>query len=270
MSEFPHSCKFVACGICGPKLANNSTQPYLSGIGVEAGYRDRIDQLQTELAAEREKPNPYIKRYDDMRAAWEHGVLVRADLERKLNEAVRARQRAEAALLDERALFAQTLESRQLAKNEKQDAKLHAVVGVVDLAESLRLERERANLAESALAPSTNESCGRHSGIPECCIAWFVTHKGEPRPDDPSAEYVRCPECMASNLVVELKSCPSPTACADARFREWAEPEMLKERERANALVAELNEVCDWDAPGMQRSKRAKDAIQRARAAEGK
>ena len=28
--------------------------------------------------------NPYIKRYDEMRAAWEHGVLVRADLERKL------------------------------------------------------------------------------------------------------------------------------------------------------------------------------------------
>jgi hypothetical protein len=61
--------------------------------------------------------------------------------------------------------------------------------------------------------------CGRHSGIPECCIEWFVgpwqktilnipvlwkaywDYNGE------KASYIRCPGCIEGDKSVCLSSC---------------------------------------------------------------
>jgi hypothetical protein len=60
--------------------------------------------------------------------------------------------------------------------------------------------------------------CGRHSGIPECCIQFFATKwrpvklgceewekhwKKIPAP----AEYITCPSCTEAGRWVEIKDC---------------------------------------------------------------
>jgi len=62
--------------------------------------------------------------------------------------------------------------------------------------------------------------CGRHSGIPECCINWFigpwraVLTFGEEwaaywkkNNKDEGVEYIRCPECIKKSIVADLKGC---------------------------------------------------------------
>jgi len=62
--------------------------------------------------------------------------------------------------------------------------------------------------------------CGRHSGIPECCINWFIgpwsairtfswawslywreNNKGV------DVEYIRCLECIKDSVIVDIKEC---------------------------------------------------------------
>ena len=66
-----------------------------------------------------------------------------------------------------------------------------------------------------------HRECGRHSGIPECCIDWYLgpwsnlvsvvpylwsLHwKANYRSAEP--DYIRCPPCIESNRVVEIKEC---------------------------------------------------------------
>lgn len=62
--------------------------------------------------------------------------------------------------------------------------------------------------------------CGRHSGIPECCIGWFtgpwkkVQAFGEEwaaywskNNRGKGADYIRCPECINKSIVVDIKRC---------------------------------------------------------------
>jgi hypothetical protein len=66
--------------------------------------------------------------------------------------------------------------------------------------------------------------CGRHSGIPECCISYYIvrllsfTEKQEYDRKkkciffevmaDKKFEYVACPECAENGKFIELKECP--------------------------------------------------------------
>ena len=63
--------------------------------------------------------------------------------------------------------------------------------------------------------------CGRHSGIPECCVDWYLgpwsnavsvvpylweaywKSNNEPKAPD----YIRCPSCIESRRVMEVKEC---------------------------------------------------------------
>ena len=62
--------------------------------------------------------------------------------------------------------------------------------------------------------------CGRHSGIPECCIIWFtgpwktVRTFGEEwaaywikNNNIEGVDYIRCPECIDKSIVVDIKGC---------------------------------------------------------------
>ncbi|MBK26101.1 MAG: hypothetical protein CME70_19040 [Halobacteriovorax sp.] len=62
--------------------------------------------------------------------------------------------------------------------------------------------------------------CGRHSGIPECCIDWFVgpwsfiRTFGEEwalywqmNDKDKGVEYIRCPKCIEESIVIGIKEC---------------------------------------------------------------
>jgi len=54
--------------------------------------------------------------------------------------------------------------------------------------------------------------CGEHSGIPMCCIEYFVTdflpkwYDGEPVPPD-DVPYFRCPTCRQNDVRITMKSC---------------------------------------------------------------
>jgi hypothetical protein len=55
---------------------------------------------------------------------------------------------------------------------------------------------------------------GLHSNIPWCCIKFFITEWpqlvasfGRARNRDPSANYVRCPECLVMNRLVKVHRC---------------------------------------------------------------
>ncbi len=49
---------------------------------------------------------------------------------------------------------------------------------------------------------------GRHSGIPECCIEYYVDREGAPSwGDDGDLHYQRCPRCRATDNRVELHYC---------------------------------------------------------------
>jgi len=66
-----------------------------------------------------------------------------------------------------------------------------------------------------------HRDCGRHSGIPVCCTEWYLgpwedvsavpylwkaywkaNFGGTEKPD-----YIRCPPCIESNLIVEVREC---------------------------------------------------------------
>ena len=70
--------------------------------------------------------------------------------------------------------------------------------------------------------------CGRHSGIPECCICWYIGSwqktcdvpklwetYWEANYEHAEPDYIRCPKCIASNHVVEIKRC----ACYKKRVK---------------------------------------------------
>ena len=62
--------------------------------------------------------------------------------------------------------------------------------------------------------------CGRHSGIPECCIDWFIgpwqTVKTfgwawalywRENNKDVDVEYIRCLKCIKDSVIIDLKEC---------------------------------------------------------------
>ena len=68
--------------------------------------------------------------------------------------------------------------------------------------------------------------CGRHSGIPDCCIVYFmirwnngIGENTELRNShwnrekivevqfEKSIEYVRCPSCIENGIIVKIKEC---------------------------------------------------------------
>tara|TARA_Y100000593_G_scaffold38054_1_gene73837 strand:- start:5134 stop:5361 length:228 start_codon:yes stop_codon:yes gene_type:complete len=60
--------------------------------------------------------------------------------------------------------------------------------------------------------------CGRHSGIPECCIQWFVTAwsnyvyinsdlRNKYLLVNDNVGYIRCPTCIANRSVIKIKEC---------------------------------------------------------------
>lgn len=63
-----------------------------------------------------------------------------------------------------------------------------------------------------------HRECGRHSGIPTCCVDWFVGPWSEVRIFGPfwklywdkngdNVNYIRCLRCAEDNKAVELKDC---------------------------------------------------------------
>jgi hypothetical protein len=65
-----------------------------------------------------------------------------------------------------------------------------------------------------------HHECGRHSGIPECCIDWFIgpwssiSIPGKAwalywKENDKArnVEYIRCPTCIKKSIVVKIKGC---------------------------------------------------------------
>jgi hypothetical protein len=75
--------------------------------------------------------------------------------------------------------------------------------------------------------------CGRHSGIPGCCVAYFIQYwqplcmtytpeaeeaineRNERCPD--GYNYVPCEECLANGDQIELRTCPDNCALSGAR-----------------------------------------------------
>jgi hypothetical protein len=64
-----------------------------------------------------------------------------------------------------------------------------------------------------------DEECGRHSGIPPCCRAWFINvwrkimfddieYELEPEENFWIIDYVRCPGCRSTGAYVKIKECP--------------------------------------------------------------
>lgn len=60
--------------------------------------------------------------------------------------------------------------------------------------------------------------CGKHSGIPECCIEWFVStwlpayfvnhdFVQKYHSNNGDVGYIRCLNCIKDNLIVEIKEC---------------------------------------------------------------
>jgi hypothetical protein len=71
---------------------------------------------------------------------------------------------------------------------------------------------------------------GRCSGIPECCVQFFIAtyfdRPGSEAPDD--ADYLRCPACRAAGVKVPVRECPS-YGCPCARTTDpgrghWRSP----------------------------------------------
>jgi len=65
-----------------------------------------------------------------------------------------------------------------------------------------------------------HRKCGRHSGIPECCINWYINSWSTIVANVPvlwraywdynnteDAGYIRCSACIENSIVVELKEC---------------------------------------------------------------
>ena len=71
------------------------------------------------------------------------------------------------------------------------------------------------------VADGYHRECGIHSGIPECCVDWYLgpwTHTVADIPYLWSAywkannvptqvEYIRCPVCIESSIIITLKEC---------------------------------------------------------------
>ena len=64
--------------------------------------------------------------------------------------------------------------------------------------------------------------CGRHSGIPECCIDFFIGQwsnvlhpqvkiRGQYLQMCNPASYIRCPMCILNGKIVKLKRCDCGT-----------------------------------------------------------
>ena len=62
--------------------------------------------------------------------------------------------------------------------------------------------------------------CGKHSGIPECCIEWYIGPWSNIVARVPvlwkaywdhnqteSTYYIRCPECIENKNIVKVKEC---------------------------------------------------------------
>ena len=75
-----------------------------------------------------------------------------------------------------------------------------------------------------------HRECGRHSGIPECCIDWFLGpwldtvvhspklwrsywHANLDRVG-PAPEYIRCPICIQQNRAEQTREC-------DCEIKDW-------------------------------------------------
>lgn len=69
-------------------------------------------------------------------------------------------------------------------------------------------------------------SCGIHSGIPECCICFYITKWIWFEYDDPyrlkylkrlmkykNVEYVPCPKCLKDKKFIKTKDCPGKKYC---------------------------------------------------------
>ena len=67
---------------------------------------------------------------------------------------------------------------------------------------------------------SYHRQCGKHSGIPECCVEWYVGSWSNAvmhvpvlwkaywdYNDNDSIDYIRCPDCIENKRNVELKEC---------------------------------------------------------------
>ena len=66
-----------------------------------------------------------------------------------------------------------------------------------------------------------HRACGRHSGIPECCIDWFLgpwrdvvsvvpylwKAYWEANNEHEEVDYIRCHSCIAASRVVKIKEC---------------------------------------------------------------
>ena len=63
-----------------------------------------------------------------------------------------------------------------------------------------------------------HRECGRHSGIPECCIDWYVGPWSRVVSAIPylweaywkangAADYIRCPVCIENSVVVVIEEC---------------------------------------------------------------
>lgn len=66
-----------------------------------------------------------------------------------------------------------------------------------------------------------HRECGRHSGIPECCINWYIGPWNEVVAQVPylwatywkanntpiEVEYIRCPVCIENSKIVMIKEC---------------------------------------------------------------
>jgi len=65
-----------------------------------------------------------------------------------------------------------------------------------------------------------DRDCGKHSGIPSCCVLWYIgvwkkAIMNIPKlwrmyysvNDTDNVEYIRCPVCILLDYTIELKEC---------------------------------------------------------------
>ena len=121
-------------------------------------------------------------------------------------------------------------ELQALMENDQQLPPLDAVLKSWDC---WTPEMHRSFLAfwttELRANPEGVRECGRHSGIPECCIEYLVT--SGVNPDTDTGAYVRCPACCESGRdPVKTKACPSGCRFSNAALitRWWQQQQQQR------------------------------------------
>lgn len=88
--------------------------------------------------------------------------------------------------------------------------------------------------ARGAMFDAADRACGRHSGIPSCCVEAFIAGRTAIDSRDQGVGYVRCVECIARNHVAIVKPCPQRVWVRSSKVGMWL-------------ACASYARICGWD-----------------------